>query len=147
MKAIHLILCCLFLTACSVPAPTPTPLPTLTVTPAPIAAQAVVDMFVDAGLEISNVRVEERVEGSPLPNSYEERLGFAVAEVAPKGGQVFTCREKRNCDALYAYFDTLKGIGGPYYYQSLSGLVVAQLNSGLTSDTAAKFQEIVESIN
>lgn len=144
MSAIRLIVCCLFLAACSAPAPTSTPEPTAT--PASIAAQALIDMFVDAGLEISDVRVEEWVEGSPMPNSYEERLSFTLPDVAPKGGQVFTCRNKQNCDALYAYFDALKGIGGPYYYQSAGGTVVAQLNSGLTPDTAAKFQEIVEGI-
>jgi hypothetical protein len=106
----------------------------------------VVDKLIAAGLEISGVNPGERQEGSPLPNSYREHLEFAIAEVAPKGGQIFVCDEKRLCDALYAYFDMLKGLGGPYYYQSAGGTVVAQLNSGLTPDTAAKFKEIVEGL-
>lgn len=140
MNAIRLIACCLFLVACSTPTPEPTP------TPAPITAQSVVDMFVEAGFELSDIHTPEHEAGSPLPHSYDEWLRFTLPEVAPKGGQVFTCRSKRNCDALYAYFDALKGLAGPYTYQSAGGTVVAQMNSGLTPDTAAKFQEIVEGI-
>ena len=127
------------------PAPTPTPQPTAT--PTVVSAQGVIDMFVAAGLDISGIHVPEIAEGSVLPNVFDERLGFAVGEVSPKGGQIFVCRSRQNCDALYAYFDALKALAGPYTYQSAGGTVVAQLNSGLTPDTAAKFQEIVESIN
>jgi len=111
-----------------------------------INAQSVVDMFVAAGFDLTDIHTPEHEAGSPLPHSYDEWLRFTLSEIAPKGGQVFVCRSKQNCDALYAYFDALKGLGGPYYYQSAGGTVVAQLNSGLTPDTAAKFQEIVEAI-
>lgn len=130
----------------STPEPTPTPAEP-TETPAAISGQQVIDLFVAAGLEVSGAGPMARQPDSPLPNSYDERIGFAVAEVAPKGGQIFVCRTKTHCDALYEYFTLLIGLAGPYTYQSAGGTVVAQLNSGLTPDTAAKFQEIVESIN
>lgn len=141
---IRLFVFILLLTACVAPAATPTPVPTET--PTVISAQSVVDMFIEAGFNLTDIHTPEHEAGSPLPHSYDEWLRFTLPEVAPKGGQVFVCRSKTNCDALYAYFDMLKGMAGPYLYQSPSGLVVAQLNSGLTPDTAAKFQEIVEGI-
>lgn len=141
---IRLFALILLLTACTAPAATPAPEPTAT--PTVVSAQSVVDKLLAAGLEISGVNPGERQEGSPLPNSYDEHIEFVVAEVAPKGGQIFVCRSKTNCDALYEYFVMLKGLAGPYTYQSAGGTVVAQLNSGLTPDTAAKFQEIVEGI-
>lgn len=113
---------------------------------APVSAQTVVDKFIAAGLGVSDVEPDERVEGTPLPNSYSDWLTFTIAEVAPKGGQVFVCDTKKNCDALYAYFDMLKGLSGPYLYQSPSGLVVAQLNSGLTPETAAKFEKVIRGL-
>jgi hypothetical protein len=110
----------------------------------PPTAQAVVDAMNAAGLGLSDVVAPERDPDSPLPNSYRERLEFTIAEVAPDGGQVFVCDTRQNCDAIHAYYDALKALAGPYLYQSPNGLVVAQLNSGLAPETAAKFQAVVE---
>lgn len=112
----------------------------------PISAQEVIDKLNTAGLAITDVRAGERTSDSPLPNSYKERLEFSIQEVAPKGGQVFVCDTKRNCDAIYAYFDALIALAGPYLYQSPNGMVVTQLNSGLTPETAAKFEEVIKSL-
>jgi len=111
-----------------------------------ITAQVVIDKFNEAGLDVQDIEVGERDPDSPVPNSYQENLWFSIPEVAPKGGQIFVCDTKKNCDALYAYFDALKALAGPYLYQSPSGTVVAQLNSGLTPDTAAKFEKVVNSL-
>lgn len=113
---------------------------------ADLTAQEVIDKFNEASLDVQDVKAGERSADSLLPNSYKEQLEFSIPEVAPKGGQVFTCDTKKNCDALYEYFDALKGIGGPYYYQSPNGKVVAQLNSGLSAETAAKFEVVVNAL-
>lgn len=42
-------------------------------------------------------------------------------------------------------YDALKALAGPYVYQSPSGTVVAQLNSGLTPDEAKKFEQAIQS--
>lgn len=146
------VLIALLLVACSpatVAEPTPTVAPTPTPaepTPAALTGQQVIDAFVAAGLEISDVRIGERAEGSLLPNTYDENLEFTVAEVAPKGGQIFICRAKEYCDALMGHFDTYKNFGGPYFYQSPGDLVVAQLNKGLSVDTAEKFKAVIEAL-
>lgn len=114
-------------------------------TAAPVAAQEVLDRFTAAGM-ISDIRPGERSEGSPLPNSYQEYYRFTIPEVAPDGGQLFVCDTKRNCDALVAYFDAWLAVAGPYLYQSPGGLVVVQLNSGLTPDQAAKFAAVVAAL-
>lgn len=115
-------------------------------TPPARTAQSVIDAWNAAGLGVADVAVAERDPASPVPNSYAEHLTFSVEEVAPEGGQVFVCDTKPNCDAIYAYFEALAGLAGPYLYQSGDGRVVAQLNSGLTPETAARFAEVVAAL-
>lgn len=77
----------------------------------------------------------------------QKATAFEVPSVAPKGGQVFVCSTKQNCDAIYAYFDALKALAGPYLYRSPSGAVVAQLNSGLDAATADTFKAAIEKLS
>lgn len=111
-----------------------------------VTAQGVLDQFKAAGLSVENVKTGERADGSPLPNSYKENLTFTTASLGDKGGQVFVCDTRQNCDAIFAYFDGLKALAGPYLYQSPGGTVVAQLNSGLQPDEAAKFEQVVKGL-
>lgn len=106
--------------------------------PGPPTAQSVVDAIEASGVGLSDVNAPEREPDSPLPNSYDEHLQFTMDEVAPKGGSVYVCKTKQNCDALYAYFDMFRGLVGPYLFQSKDGTVVVQLNSGLSAETGAK---------
>lgn len=115
--------------------------------PPDVTAQQVAEAFNTAGLGVTDIATPERSQDSPLPNSFESRVEFVIGEVAPKGGQVFVCDTKQNCDAIYPYFDALKGLAGPYLYQSPNGRVVAQLNSGLSPETAAQFEEVVAEYN
>jgi hypothetical protein len=89
-----------------------------------LSGQDVINKFNRAGLDVQDVHPEVSEPGSPLPNSYKERLAFSIPEVAPEGGQVFICDKKRDCNALYAYFDALKAQAGPYLYQSPNGKIV-----------------------
>lgn len=130
VRTLLLLALCLGLAACGAPA-------------APLTASGVVEAFTAAGIEVSNVQPGVREADSPVPNSFREFSTFTIASVAPSGGQVFVCDTKPNCDAIYAYFDALKALAGPYLYQSPNGLVVAQLNSGLTPDEAKKFETVI----
>ena len=134
MRAFYLLVVFLTVAACS----------TLSASaPEPVSARDVIAKLNEAGLGLEQVQPGTREEGTPLPNSYREYLTFVLPEVAPRGGQIFVCDTKRNCDALYSYFDAFKALAGPYYYQSESGLVVIQLNSGLSPETAAKFEPVL----
>jgi hypothetical protein len=116
---------------------------------APAAAptgQAVLDAFKAAGIEVTDPTPGTREADTPLPNSYKEHIEFTIPSLGDKGGQLFVCDTKQNCDALYAYFDALKGLGGPYYYQSDGGRIVVQLNSGLAADEAAKFAAAIKAL-
>lgn len=115
-------------------------------TPAPLTAQSVVDAFVAAGLEVSNAQSAGRPEAMPEVYQFQERMTFTIAEVAPKGGQVFICELRPHCDLLMEFYKAFETLGGPYYYQSPNGLVVAQLNSGLTTETAAKFEQVIKGL-
>ena len=110
---------------------------------APLTGKTVTDAFTKAGIVVTDVKPEERKADSPLPNSYTERLQFIIPRIAPKGGQLFVCDTKKNCDALFAYFDALKALAGPYTYQSDGGRVVIQLNDSLTPQEGAAFQAAI----
>ncbi|MGQ0287139.1 hypothetical protein ACT2CV_08045 [Pasteurellaceae bacterium 22721_9_1] len=79
-----------------------------------------------------------------MVKGFKERFAFSIPEVAPKGGQAFICGEKMHCDPVYAYFNALKDLAGPYLYQSPNGKVVIQLNSGLTPETAQKLEQAIK---
>lgn len=74
---------------------------------------------------------------------FKQRFEFSIPEVAPKGGQMFVCNEKKDCDPIFAYYDSLKGLAGPFLYQSPKGVVVLQLNSGLKEETAKKLEKAI----
>lgn len=112
----------------------------------PLTAQQVIDKFKAAGLTADNPKHDPHTPGSPVPQSFTEQMSFTIPEVDPRGGQLFICDTKKNCDALYAYFDAMKAFAGPYLYQSPSGLVVAQLNDGLKPDTAAKYEAVIKAL-
>ena len=78
-----------------------------------------------------------------VPQSYTSHADFVIGD---KAAQYFLCDTKKNCDAIYAYFDAFKALAGPYTYRSDSGLVVAQLNSELTPDAAAKIAAAVKGL-
>lgn len=109
-------------------------------------ASSVVEHFNAASLDLKNVAPIAPDANSPLPKSFKENIQFSLAEVTPKGGQLFVCDTKNNCDAIFAYFDLLKGLAGPYLYQSKDGKVVVQLNSGLKPETASKFEKALSSL-
>ena len=109
----------------------------------PPTAQQVSEKLTAAG---ASKFYDEDVSKGPVPQSFTAHQAFEVASVAPKGGQYFVCDTKKNCDAIFAYFDALKALAGPYTYQSPSGTVVVQLNSGLKPDEAAKFEAAIKSL-
>jgi hypothetical protein len=112
----------------------------------PISQAKLLDALTKGGVQLSEVQTPPRDPSSPLPNSYSERFTFALPSVAPKGGQAFICTEKAHCDAIYAYFDALKALAGPYIYRSKDGLVVFQLNSGLQPNEASSVKAVIESL-
>jgi hypothetical protein len=111
--------------------------------PAAPTGQSVLDKFKAAGIAITPATP---AGGDAIPKSYLERMSFTIDSIAPAGGQVFICDTKKNCDAIYAYFDALKALAGPYLYQSPGGTVVAQLNSGLSPTEATKFDQVIQSL-
>jgi hypothetical protein len=114
--------------------------------PTLVTAESVIDKFKNAGLEVNNVQPGVRQPDTPLPNSYKEHLTFSLPEVDPRGGQIFVCDTKQNCDAIFAYFEALQALAGPYRYQSPNGTVVVQLNDGVKPETGAKFEAVVKSL-
>ncbi|WP_025132163.1 hypothetical protein [Pseudomonas sp. PH1b] len=112
----------------------------------PTTSETLLKALKAGGVEYSDVQHPNRKPSSPLPNSYREHIVFVLPSVAPKGGQIFICEKPEYCDALFSYFDGFKGLAGPYLYRSASGLVVAQLNSGLESKAAEQVQAVIEAL-
>jgi hypothetical protein len=109
-----------------------------------VTAQQVAEKLTAAGA--TNIHDEQLAANVPVPKSYIAHQAFEIASVAPKGGQFFICDTRKNCDAIYAYYDALKALAGPYTYQSPGGTVVAQLNSGLKPDEATKFEAAIKAL-
>ena len=120
--------------------------------PATVTAQQVIDKFKAAGLEVENPHAPTFQAGSPFPQSFKEGISFDLPSLKaadasePPHGAVLVCDTKKNCDAIYAYLDALKGLLGPYYYQSASGTVVATLDSTMKADQAAKYEAVIKSL-
>lgn len=112
--------------------------------PAQVTTAQVAEKLAAAGA----TEIKDEVLGADaiVPKSYIAHQAFVIPSVAPKGGHYFICDTKKNCDAIYAYYDALKAFAGPYLYQSPSGTVVAQLNSGLTPDEAATFEQAIKGL-
>jgi hypothetical protein len=117
-----------------------------------VTAQQVIDRFAAANLEASNPHQPQFKEGSPFPRSFTDGISFdlpslgATSTGEARHGAVLVCDTKKNCDAIYAYLDALKGLLGPYYYQSPSGTVVVTLDSKMDAPTAAKYEAIVKAL-
>lgn len=114
--------------------------------PEPMTADKVVAALQSAGTGITAVKTLPRDPSSPRPSSFRENIAFALPSVAPKGGQLFVCDKREYCDAIFSYYDALKGLAGPYLYRSGDGLIVAQLNSGLEPKAAEQVQAVVEAL-
>jgi hypothetical protein len=112
----------------------------------PVTGDDVLAAMQQAGIQYSNVNRPAPDPFSPLPNSYKERVTFALPGVAPRGGQILVCEKREYCDAIYSYFDAFKALAGPYLYRSKNGLVVAQVNSGLEPAAAQRVQRVIEAL-
>ena len=111
-----------------------------------LSTETLINSFKQAGVAIQNITIPERNPKGPLPNSYKEHISFTISEIAPKGGQAFICEKKAYCDPLFEYFDAFKALGGPYYFRSKNGLVVIQLNKGLSVQTAEKMEAAIQNL-
>lgn len=112
--------------------------------PAATTPQQVADALKTAGA--MNIADEQIGADVPIPKSFTTHQAFIIPALGDKGGQFFVCDTAKNCDAIYAYFDALKALAGPYHYKNKSGTVVVQLNSGLTPDQAKPFQQAIEAL-
>lgn len=105
---------------------------------------SIIRAFLAEGIKLSGVTLDQPNPDSPLPKSYDQNWGFIDDDLANgKGGQIFMCSKKSYCDSIYAYFDALKGLAGPYLFRNVDGRIVAQLNSGHTPASAERYEEVL----
>ncbi|SUA58057.1 OB-fold protein [Oligella urethralis] len=95
----------------------------------------------NSGVEIYDVK--DITDEDFLFTGFKQSIKFSIPEVAPQGGQMFICEEKKLCDPIYDYYDSLKFLAGPFLYQSPKGLVILQLNSDLKEETAKKLESAI----
>lgn len=110
----------------------------------PVTKDGLVAALKDADLGIIEVTEEDPSKGGMVPGGYQHHLSIVLEEVAPKGGQFFICDETSTCDQVKGYFDSLANLAGPHRYQSTSGHVVAQLNSGVSQETADRIVTVLD---
>jgi hypothetical protein len=123
------------LVACGGVSPTPTP-----AFPKYTADQVVAKL---QPLGVSNAVVSQRAANDQSPNTATDRREFAIASIAPKGGQLLlfdSAADVAGMQAWYARFPDL----APYVY--VKGNALLQLNSGLSKAEAEKFREALNTL-
>lgn len=116
----------------------------------PPSAAEVVKRFQHSGLDATNVRDEPLPDSAPIPRTYTSHANFTVpsagtsSDGSTRGGQVFACETKRDCDAVYAAFDALRPLAGPYLYRSPSGTVVVQMSQAIPAAVAERYEAAVQ---
>jgi len=76
---------------------------------------------------------------------YTEKVEFEIRG-HNRGGQIFLCSSRSECNDLYNYFTNLGFLSQPFVYKSSDGKMVAQLNDETPSKIVEKFEEIVTGI-
>ena len=76
---------------------------------------------------------------------YTEKVEFEIRG-HNKGGQIFLCSSRSECNDLYNYFTNLGFLSQPFVYKSSDGKMVAQLNDETPSKIVEKFEEVVTGI-
>jgi hypothetical protein len=131
-----LVLVCLFgLVACGGVSPTPTP-----AFPKYTADQVVAKI---TPLGVSDVKPGTRDANAQSPNTTTASRDFAIASIAPKGGQLLlfdNAADVAGMQAWYARFPDL----APYVY--VKGNALLQLNSTLPKAEADKFKAALDSL-
>jgi hypothetical protein len=76
---------------------------------------------------------------------YTEKVEFEIRG-HNKGGQIFLCSSRSECNDLYNYFTNLGLLSQPFVFKSSDGKMVAQLNDQTPSKIVEKFEEVVTDI-
>ena len=76
---------------------------------------------------------------------YTEKVEFEIRG-HNKGGQIFLCSSRSECNDLYNYFTNLGFLSQPFVFKSSDGKMVAQLNDETPSRIVEKFEEVVTGI-
>lgn len=114
----------------------------------PVTQEGLVQALQGADLGIVEV-IDEVIDEDPsdssmVPGEYQHHVTIVLEEVAPKGGQFFICNNPTECSEVKGYFDGLASLAGPHRYASESGHVVAQLNRGVSQETADQVVTVLE---
>lgn len=110
----------------------------------PVTQEGLVQALQGADLGIVEVIDEDPSDSSMVLGEYQHHVTIVLEEVAPKGGQFFICKDHAVCSEVKGYFDGLANLAGPHRYASGSGHVVAQLNRGVSQETADQVLTVLE---
>lgn len=112
----------------------------------PVTQEGLVQALQDADLGIVEVIDEDPSDSSMVSGEYQHHVTIVLEDVAPKGGQFFICNDPAECSEVKGYFDGLASLAGPHRYASESGHVVAQLNRGVSQETADQVVTVLEEV-
>ncbi len=131
-------------------------LPQATTTPAPngssssgaitfrrYTADQVIAALQAVGLSVSDVKAAPRNPNALAPDVAEETKIFAIASIAPRGGQVLSFNEPHDLQEMQAWFARFPDLA-PYVY--IKGNVILQLHSSLPQAEAEQFKAALEAM-
>lgn len=76
---------------------------------------------------------------------YTEKVEFEIKN-HDRGGQVFLCATKSECDKLYDYFTNLGFLSAQNIFKSSDGKMVMQINDETPSYIVEKFENVIKKI-
>jgi len=109
-----------------------------------LTPNAVFNQMTAAGLEAqSNTRA---LMADGVPKTYTGWQFFEVPSLHNgRGGQIFVCDTKKDCDAIYEALTQPRPYYG-YVYQSPAGRVVVQLDGTIQPTQAVKYETVIKEL-
>ena len=112
------------------PTQTPEPLPTDTPEPEPLTPQSIIDGWIDAGLEVTNVT---QLTSESLPPGSTSGIQFVIPECGECGGKVI---QFSDIEAMNGMADIWQSMG---QYITIADNILIQINDTLPAETAEQF--------
>jgi hypothetical protein len=106
-------------------------------------ADQVIAALQAAGLSISDVKAAPRDPNALAPDVAAETKTFAIASIAPRGGQVLSFNEPHDLQEMQAWFARFPDLA-PYVY--IRDNVMVQLHTSLPQAEAERFKVALEAM-
>jgi hypothetical protein len=112
-----------------------------------LSVKKILQQFVKNGVPIIQAKRVKKNPKELLPTTFDQHYRFIDKTLKNnKGGQIFVCLSKTDCNPVYDYFKNIGAFAGPYLYRSQGGRIVLLLDSQNPKAHAQKYAKILASL-